>query len=94
MILLAAAVGWAEEGFVPRDGFALHYSATGTGTPIVLLSGGPGFKVDYMRAIADMIPRGFNPILLQQRGTGQSRPARLTPDNMTVQLMVEGLGTC
>jgi proline iminopeptidase len=81
----------ADEGSVPRDGFALHYTATGTATPIVFLSGGPGFKVDYMRPAADLFPPGYRFIFLQQRGTGRSRPARLNAENMTVHLLVEDL---
>jgi proline iminopeptidase len=72
----------ADEGSVPRDGFALHYTATGTATPIVFLSGGPGFKVDYMRPAADLFPPGYRFIFLQQRGTGRSRPARLNVERL------------
>jgi proline iminopeptidase len=81
----------AQEGEVPRDGFALHYSLGGTGAPIIFLSGGPGLEVDYMKPAAELFPTGYQRVFLEQRGTGRSRPAKLTAENMTVTLMVEDL---
>jgi proline iminopeptidase len=42
LVYIAAVTGWADDGKVRRDGFDLYYRTEGNGTPVVLLSGGPG----------------------------------------------------
>jgi len=55
-----------------------------------LLSGGPGFDVDYMASAADFLPAGYQRIFLEQRGTGRSRVA-MTPESMTLRVAVDDL---
>ena len=81
----------AADGKVPRDGFDLYYRASGSGTPAILLSGGPGLDVDYMAGAADRLPSAYERILLEQRGTGRSRPAKVSRENMTLPLVVDDL---
>jgi proline iminopeptidase len=85
----AQAVQAAGEGSVQREGFTLHYRTIGSGVPLLLLSGGPGFEVDYMSGIAQELGSSYKCILLEQRGTGQSRPPNPTSAQMTVKLFVE-----
>jgi proline iminopeptidase len=89
--LIWAASLFAQDGTIARDGFALHYRSEGSGTPIVFLSGGPGLEVDYFVPAAKFFPAGYRRIYLEQRGTGRSRPANLTPEMMTLRLVVEDL---
>jgi proline iminopeptidase len=79
----------AQQAVVPRHGLALHYRTEGSGRPIVFLSGGPGFDVDYIRPAAQLFPANWQRVYLEQRGTGRSRPAKLATKNMTLRLMVE-----
>ena len=79
----------AGEGSVQREGFTLHYRTIGSGVPLLLLSGGPGFEVDYMSGIAQELGSSYKCILLEQRGTGRSQPPNLTASQMTVKLFVE-----
>ncbi len=81
----------AQDGAIPRDGFSLHYRTEGTGTPIVFLSGGPGLNVDYFIRAAELFPGSYQRIYLEQRGTGRSRPAKLTSEMMTLVNMVDDL---
>jgi proline iminopeptidase len=90
-LILTTALLQAQDGAVPREGFHLHYRSVGAGTPIVFLSGGPGFDVDYFVPAAKLFPAGYRHIFLEQRGTGRSRPATLTPEMMTVANMVADL---
>ncbi len=80
----------AQEGTVPRDGLELHYHAEGSGKAIVFLSGGPGLE-DYMTPAAQLFPPGYQHVFLEQRGTGRSRPAKLTSENISLRLMVDDL---
>lgn len=80
-----------EEGAIPRDGFTLHYRTQGTGKPIVLLSGGPGLDFDYFLPAAKYFPPGYKLVFLEQRGTGRSRPEKLTAENITLRQSEEDL---
>jgi len=93
----STSVSWAQatqslaEGSVPRADFALHYKTVGSGSPLLILSGGPGFEVDYMSGIAQELGSSYKCILLEQRGTGRSRPPNPTAAQMTVKLLVEDI---
>jgi proline iminopeptidase len=89
--LLCCGAMRAQEGSIPRDGLTLYFRAEGSGKPIVFLSGGPGLEVDYMKAAAEVFPREYQRVFLEQRGTGRSRPAKLAAEQMTLRLMVEDL---
>jgi proline iminopeptidase len=81
----------AQDSSIPRDGFSLYYRTEGSGKPIIFLSGGPGLDVDYMRPAAELFPSEYQRVFLEQRGTGRSRPARLTAEHMSLRLAVEDL---
>jgi len=87
----ASVTGWAEDGKVGRDGFDLYYRTEGNGTPVVLLSGGPGFDVDYMKEVGVFLPDEFKRIYLEQRGTGRSIPPVVSEATINVKLWVEDL---
>lgn len=87
----AQAVQRADEGSVRREGFSLHYRTVGSGVPLLLLSGGPGFEVDYMSGIAQELGSSYKCILLEQRGTGRSQPPNPTAAQMTVKLFVDDI---
>ena len=89
-LAIAARCG-AAEGTVPRDGFDLHYRTSGSGTPAILLSGGPGLDVDYMAGVIEHLPPSYMSILFEQRGTGRSRPAKVSRENMTLPLVIDDL---
>lgn len=80
-----------HDGAVARESFTLHYKTIGTGRPLLLLSGGPGFDVDYMMPLAQELSASYQCILLEQRGTGRSQPPALTPENANVAVMVEDI---
>lgn len=87
----ATVTAWAEDGKVKRDGFDLYYKTEGNGTPVVLLSGGPGFDVDYMKQVGAFLPVDYQRIYLEQRGTGRSIPPVLSAETINVKLWVEDL---
>lgn len=57
---------------VQVDGGYLHYYVKGSGEPLFLLQGGPGFSSYYMRAIADSLPE-YQCVLIDYCGTGLSQ---------------------
>jgi proline iminopeptidase len=90
-LLFAPTAALAQDGSFTSAGLELHYRSSGTGTPAVLLSGGPGLKVDYMTPVGDALPASYRRILFEQRGTGRSRAATITPESMTLKVVVEDL---
>ena len=89
-LLTFAPGAQAQDGSFVSGGLQLYYRVQGTGAPVVLLSGGPGFDVDYMMPVVDYLA-GRQKILFEQRGTGRSRPAKLNPDDFTLRGAVQDL---
>lgn len=88
-----AANGLAEfrSGQFDNAGLTLHYSAMGKGQPVVILAGGPGFDPAYMKPVAAMIADHHSVILLEQRGTGRSRPAAIDATTVNENLVVQDI---
>ena len=89
-LVLFTSAASAQDGAFTRNGVQLFYRTSGTGTPVVLLSGGPGFTVDYMVGVAEFLPASYQRIFYEQRGTGRSR-LTMTAENMTLQQVVADL---
>ena len=87
-LLMLASPALAQDGSFLSGGLELHYRSVGTGSPVIILSGGPGLDVDYMLPVADAFPT-HRRILLEQRGTGRTRGAKLTADDMTLAAVVQ-----
>jgi proline iminopeptidase len=81
----------AADGRVARENFQLHFSTEKSGKPIVLLSGGPGQSVEYMKELSELLPDGYQHIFLEQRGTGKSQLPQLSPDNLSIRHYLEDL---
>ena len=79
------------EGLIKRDGLDLHYRIIGKGQPILLLSGGPGIDAGYLTPVAKELAKTSQCILLEQRGTGRSRPKTYTPANINLKLCLDDL---
>jgi len=77
--------------FVGSAGLIVYYSTVGTGPPLLLLSGGPGLDVDYMKPLAERLGGTYQCILLEQRGTGRSQPQALTGETISLKLLVEDI---
>ena len=90
-VCIVPGVAAAQDGSFASAGLELHYRSAGAGTPAVLLSGGPGFDVDYVLPVGEFLPASYRRIFLEQRGTGRSRPAKLPPESITLRTVVEDL---
>jgi proline iminopeptidase len=64
---------------------SLAYEEYGTGSPIVLLAGGPGMNPAYMVPVAKMLASGGRQVLLvHERGAGMSADAISCQDRMNL----------
>ena len=91
VLLLVTRAASAQEGSFVRDGVQLHYRRTGSGPPVILLSGGPGMDVDYMIGVGEFLPASYQRVLYEQRGTGRSSVAAMTAETMTLEHVVADL---
>ena len=78
-------------GSFQNAGLTLHYTASGHGTPVVLLSGGPGMDAAYMQPVAAIVALHHTAILLDQRGTTGSMPATLDASTISPALYLSDL---
>jgi proline iminopeptidase len=78
-------------GSFQNAGLTLHYTIEGHGTPVVILSGGPGMDAAYMQPVADIVARHNTAILLDQRGTTGSMPSTSDATTITPDLYLSDL---
>lgn len=62
----------------------LYYHTYGSGTPIVVLSGGPGLSAGQESNVAEALGKTYQAVLFEQRGTGRSWTKPL--DKTTINL--------
>ena len=90
-LVLCGQTAFAQDGSFTRDGVQLFYRTSGSGAPIIFLSGGPGFTVDYMVPVSEFVPASYQRVFYEQRGTGRSKVATMTAENMTMEHVVADL---
>jgi proline iminopeptidase len=88
---LPLAFGQLPQTKVARNGFDLYYREAGTGHPVVLLSGGPGFDCDYLAPVAHELAKSSRAILVELRGTGRSRPQIISRETINVNAYLDDL---
>jgi proline iminopeptidase len=61
-----------QEGYVDAHGVLIYYIAFGTGSPLVVLHGGPGASHDYFLPYLLPLARTHRLIFIDERGSGRS----------------------
>ncbi len=79
-----------QEGFVDANGVMLYYTTLGTGTPLVIVHGGPGASHDYFLPYLLPLARSHRIVFIDERGSGKSGKLE-DPAGYTVEAMVEDL---
>ena len=90
-LLFVSNPAFAQDGSFTRDGVQLFYRTSGSGAPVIFLSGGPGVTPDYIVPIGDFVPASYQRGFHEQRGTGRSKVATMTAENMTLRHVVADL---
>lgn len=85
------AIGQNDYYIESLDGTKLHVREFGTGVPIIFLSGGPGFDVDYLEPIWQKLASDFRCVILDQRGTGRSTVNTIDSISMSMDNYVNDL---
>lgn len=81
----------AQSGFAPSEGVDIHYRMFGSGEPLLVINGGPGFSSEGFTDLAKALSDKYRVILYDQRGTGKSEMAKIDSTNMTMDLMVRDM---
>jgi proline iminopeptidase len=77
-----------EEGFVDANGVMVYYTSLGTGTPLVIVHGGPGASHDYFLPYLLPLMRTRRLVFIDERGSGRSQKLQ-DPSGYTIENMVE-----
>jgi len=83
----------AQEGYFikSKDQTAIFIEEKGTGTPVILLSGGPGLNPDYVYPIHEFLSKNFRSIILHQRGTGKTIMPKIDSTTLSLEKYIEDL---
>ena len=76
--------------YADSDGVRIAYYETGSGPPLLLINGGPGFPARHFAPLAARLARDFHRrvIRFDQRGIGLSKLTTVSTDTVTLDLMV------
>ncbi len=82
-----------ENHILNTPGARLHYQTFGSGTPLLILNGGPGMSSEGFIPLAQELSKNNRTILYDQRGTGLSKLDKTDATTITMDLMVEDMET-
>jgi len=75
-----------QEGYVDAHGVMIYYKILGSGSPILILHGGPGASHDYFLPALLPLARTNKLVFIDERGSGRSEkvedPKQYTVENM------------
>lgn len=79
-----------DEGFKCINGIDLYYKSIGSGTPLVIIHGGPGFGHQYLYSYFSRLSDQYKIIFYDQRASGKSNGDE-NPSDVTMENFVEDL---
>ena len=78
--------------YLKRPGLKIAYRVLGTGKPLFLLNGGPGYASHHFLPLATRLSEHYQVVLFDQRGTGFSElDGGLSPEAITLEGMLEDM---
>jgi proline iminopeptidase len=76
---------------VSTDSAPIYYRTFGTGTPLLIINGGPGMNSDGFENLAIALSKNNRTIIYDQRGTGKSVLKTLDSSTVTMKLMMDDM---
>ena len=78
-----------EDLRVSSRGLDIHYRVIGQGAPLLIIGGGPGDAAERYLGLCELLAKNARCILVEQRGTGRSRPAVLDASTISIALTLD-----
>jgi len=69
----------------------IHYKVFGSGTPMLIINGGPGMNSDGFQSLAKIFAESKMAIIYDQRGTGQSKLSERNNSTIHIDSMVNDI---
>lgn len=93
LFFIASFHAFAQQGYFikSKDQTEIYIEEKGQGTPVVLLSGGPGLNPYYVYPIHEKLSTQVRSIILHQRGTGKTIMPRIDSLSLSLDKYVEDL---
>lgn len=88
-LLLAMAMSAQTRKVVESHGLNIGYRTFGSGAPVLILGGGPGDVSDRYLDLCHLLAPHCRCILVDQRGTGPSKPAVLDSSTVSIALTLD-----
>ncbi len=88
-VIMLAGHGAAQYQKVNSHGLDIYFRIFGNGTPILIVGGGPGDVSDRVLGICDLLSKSYRCVLVDQRGTGLSSPAKYDSTTISVALTLD-----
>ncbi|WP_395047216.1 alpha/beta fold hydrolase, partial [Flavobacterium sp.] len=91
LIILNYSFAQTEGYAVNKDLFKTYYKIFGSGTPMLIINGGPGMNSNGFETMAKKLAANNQTIVYDQRGTGKSPLKTLDSKTITIKLMAEDI---
>src|SRR4051812_42772469 len=91
IVLCTNASAQEREGVAVNGGVPIYYRTYGSGTPLLIINGGPGMNSIGYEPLAKSLAANAQTIIFDQRGTGQSMPEHIDSTTITMDLMVQDI---
>lgn len=82
-----------KDGFVKLDDGSLYYTEYGSGTPIIVVHGGPGLDQGYFKPQLLQLAENNRLIFYDQRGSGESLVTKLDEEHLNFETFVADIET-
>ncbi len=90
-LLLLSTLMYAQPTNLAYADGIIHLEQYGSGTPILIINGGPGMNSQGFRHLAKIIGEKNRAIIYDQRGTGESTISEINSSSITLDKMTEDI---
>lgn len=90
-LFLSSSVSAQKTGLVLTQEGQVYYESYGSGEPVLIINGGPGFNCNGFQSLAKEVAKINRAILFDQRGTGRSTLAKTDSTTITMDAMVQDI---
>ncbi len=91
LFIISIHVSAQTEATIKNGDALIYYRTFGSGTPILIINGGPGMNSDGFADLAKKLSEKNQTIIYDQRGTGRSKLIKTDASTISMKLMADDL---